>query len=133
MDLGDYANDMAALAASFPQEASKVVRAMAITALDSLVIATPVDTGRARSNWFASIDQPSVEETTEVNVQANLIHQTNIISKSSKFDTIWLSNNLPYIARLNDGYSGQAPAGFVEKAVVAAEGAIVQSKFMEGV
>ena len=37
-------------------------------------------------------------------------------------DTVYISNNLPYIQRLNDGYSQQAPENFVESAVQVAEG-----------
>jgi hypothetical protein len=31
--------------------------------------------------------------------------------------TIWILNGLPYIERLNEGHSQQAPAGFVETAI----------------
>ncbi len=30
---------------------------------------------------------------------------------------IFISNNVPYIGRLNNGHSAQAPSGFVEMAV----------------
>lgn len=50
---------------------------------------TPVDTGNARSRW----------------VMADLGPQIDII------------NDAPYIMRLNDGWSKQAPAGFVERAI----------------
>jgi hypothetical protein len=35
-----------------------------------------------------------------------------------------ITNNLPYIVRLNQGYSAQAPAGYVEQGVLAARRAI---------
>ncbi len=35
---------------------------------------------------------------------------------------LFLSNNVPYISRLNDGSSGQAPAGFVQAAIARASG-----------
>ena len=50
-------------------------------------LGTPVDTGAARQGW--QLDLPSLE----------------------------ITNSVPYIGRLNQGSSTQAPAGFVENAV----------------
>jgi hypothetical protein len=50
---------------------------------------TPVDTGYARSRW----------------VIAELGGQIDVI------------NDAPYIMRLNDGWSRQAPAGFIERCI----------------
>lgn len=85
-----------------------------VFAIDAVLVRdTPVDTGRARSNWIASVNAPSVAI-----VEPGQKPPTEAALGSFKVtDTAYISNNLPYIRRLNDGYSQQAPAGFVEKAV----------------
>lgn len=80
----------------------------------SLVKNTPVDTGRARSNWHASLNTPDLK-TTQSTGGNNTIRTA--LSDVKLEDTIFITNALPYIRRLNDGYSDQQPAGFVERAV----------------
>lgn len=65
-------------------------RALAEDVASRLRAATPVDTGRARDGW-------TIEESPGP--------QTHI------------RNDVPYVGRLNDGGSAQAPAGFVERAL----------------
>lgn len=72
---------------------------------------TPVDTGRARSNWLPSIGTPR-SDTTE-----NLSGSTEIASNYKLGQKIFITNNLPYIKRLNEGHSTQAPSGYVELTV----------------
>lgn len=50
---------------------------------------TPVDTGQARASWFVSASESTVDV---VNLE-------------------------PYIMRLNDGWSRQAAAGFIERCI----------------
>lgn len=85
-----------------------------VLAVDAaLVMNTPVDTGRARSNWIASLNAPSVAM-----VEPGQKPDTGAAVSSFKVtDTAYIANNLPYIRRLNEGHSKQRPAGFVEKAV----------------
>ena len=99
------------------EEHTKVLRLTALGVNRSLVMATPVDTGRARSNWWPSIGTPS-------NNRGGVIH--NPIDRSKRmwskgrmppFAVLFLTNNLDYIQELNDGSSQQAPANFVERAV----------------
>mgnify|MGYP001164603648 FL=1 len=60
------------------------------TLKNELVLATPVDTGHARESWD--------------------IHKV-IGAKVPTFD---ITNDASYIGKLNDGYSDQAPAHFIE-------------------
>lgn len=75
---------------------------------------TPVDTGRARANWIASIETPS--DVITDNTDANGILATNKALNVSKYASgkmFWLVNNLPYIQKLEYGWSKQAPQGMV--------------------
>lgn len=102
-----------------------VIRAIALEALKRIVNRTPVDTGRARGNWFVSIagsDEFTV--TTEVDPGGNVAisRGSQVIAtyqQQDDFPIITIYNNLPYINRLENGYSGQSPQGMV--AVTAAE------------
>ena len=115
------------------EEADRTVRAAALAADQAVVMATPVDKGRARSNWLVELDAPArttIEpyvpgeggNTAGPNASAALSQGRATIGRynGDANRAIAISNNLPYIGRLNDGYSKQAPAGFVQKAVQAA-------------
>ena len=80
-----------------------------------LVEQTPVDTGRARSNWFASIGSPSGQTTEQTSPQT--FDNKSIYDRYKLNQTIFITNNLPYIVPLNNGTSQQAPAGFVDATV----------------
>ena len=95
-------------------------RAAALSLLTGLVKTTPVDTGRAKGNWFVSTGAPnrSVDKERRAG-QANSQGQQVILSAEKEdFPTITISNNLPYIQRLNDGHSTQAPKKFVESEII---------------
>lgn len=107
---------------------NRVVRTTALIADQNLVLSTPVDTGRARSNWQVSIGSPIESErepfapgelgsTAGPNAQAAIAQGEQVINRRQPEETIFITNNLPYIQRLNDGYSAQAPVGFVQTAV----------------
>lgn len=91
----------------------KKVRAAALVVDAELAITTPIDTGRARANWLPSLNTPDVRI-----VEPGTPHEISGILSSYKItDQILITNNLPYIRKLNDGYSKQAPAAFVESAI----------------
>ena len=98
----------------------KTVRAVALVVDAELVNTTPVKSGRARSNWNPSLNTP--DATIREPGQKQSIDP---IAKSYKItDTILISNNLPYIKRLNEGSSKQAPAGFVDAALAKGKRAV---------
>lgn len=93
-------------------------RATALVVDQVLVVSTPVKTGRARSNWRASSERPLYRTVDETSAQAAL-DQAKTVIQADRSGTLYITNNLPYIGRLNDGWSAQAPAGFVERAIQA--------------
>lgn len=100
----------------------KLVRATAMAAMRALVMETPVDTGRAKNNWNADINAVDASTTEEANPNADGTGKINeALDNYKSGDTVFISNNLPYIVRLNEGHSKQAPAGFVEAAVTLAK------------
>jgi hypothetical protein len=102
-------------------------RATALLVDQVVVSATPVLTGRARSNWLVGLGSPVrrvVETLGNAALSASISAARARINSSKEGETIWLSNNLSYIQRLNQGSSAQAPAGFVERAVETARVAL---------
>lgn len=104
----------------------KAMKVGIIEALRQVTISTPVDTGRARWSWFLSVKVPSPElppegkyrvpQTTE---RIKALEQNFTVS-----DTLYLTNNVPYVPDLNEGSSKQAPARFVEKSAEIAQQAV---------
>lgn len=127
MRFNEFSKELDDFAKEFPSTANQIIRLVALEALKNVVLATPVDTGRARSNWFIGIDSPVEDETDDTDYQSNLATESKKLLSPVGSNIIWLTNNLPYIVRLNEGWSEQAPEGFVEKSVVAAERAIEKS------
>jgi len=122
----------------------KVARAFVIQISTSIILKTPVGNpdlwkspapsgyagGRARNNWFASIGSLS-NETTKNKAKSGQtsINKTKTASKLLKAgDTFYLTNNLPYIRRLEyEGWSTQAAAGMVRVSVSEAEQALIKA------
>jgi hypothetical protein len=92
---------------------------MASMILQSVVTSTPVDTGHARANWQVGIGEEHTDELAQEDKsgQATISAGTSILQTHKPGDTIHISNNVPYIDKLNRGWSAQAPAGFIEKAI----------------
>jgi len=98
------------------------VRSVVFQAYREILMGSPVDTGRFRSNWMVSAGQPStktvqgspkkegqppsVDETQDAQVQ---------IKELGNEDSIYISNNLPYAQKLENGHS-QKNRGFVAAA-----------------
>jgi len=115
--------DDLSIAGEMAVEITNETRTTALKFVRNVVLATPVDTGRARANWQASEDRPERSKLA-VNdkgggVTINLASST--ILKSSPYPVFWVSNNLPYIVPLNNGSSKQAPKKFVETAIKLAQ------------
>lgn len=138
-DFGDFQRRITILARNIETQVDALVRKTALAVDQTLVMSTPVDTGRARSNWVVQIGSapdgeidayaPGEKGTTGAeNTQAAINQAEAAISRySGGAGEIHITNNLPYIQRLNDGYSHQAPAGFVEEAISLAVRAVVRS------
>lgn len=101
-------------------EINQETRAVSFNVLRLLVKATPVDTGRAKGNWFVSPSERPNRSISEFRKARQAIADgsetiNSVINK--RYPTIVITSNLPYIERLNDGHSKQAPAKFVELAI----------------
>lgn len=80
-------------------------------------IGTPVDTGHARANWVPSVNTPRIEEQPGTSSAAHDQGVAAVLSFKLGDGVLYVSNGVPYIRRLNEGHSKQAPALFIEAAV----------------
>lgn len=123
--------DLAKFAAKAGGNADKVVRKVCLDLTRDVVLGTPVDTGRARANWFASLDAPSgrtieYDKDSGSNIKAPdesagsefAVANAQDVAFKASGHVFYLTNNLPYIYRLEYmGWSQQAPTGWVRAAV----------------
>lgn len=86
---------------------------IAMQCLRGVVLRTPVDTGRARSNWNVSLDGPDTSEQGIDSAEGIISAGSSAILASKPYATIYISNGLPYITALEYGHSKQAPGGMV--------------------
>lgn len=86
-----------------------------LDAFSEVILKTPVDTGRARGNWKTAIGiVPSgVVELSDPSGQGAISQASGVVTAIEIGDVIYLANDLPYITRLEEGSSQQAPGGMV--------------------
>lgn len=121
----------------------KVVRNAAFKIDQAVVTATPVDTGRARSNWIASIGSPAggtrgpfspgskLGRGESNNAQAAITAAKAVISSRRFNQSVFITNNVHYIGDLNNGSSKQAPKNFVRRGIQAGTQAVRAIKIFE--
>lgn len=81
---------------------------------NQIITLTPVDTGAAKNNWQASIGSPnrSAKNDTDKNGSGSR-SDANSTSKKAYGNIYYFVNSLPYIKRLENGWSKQAASGMV--------------------
>lgn len=110
-----FALDLRAFAEKAGKNADLVARKVGIDAAAQLIDMTPVDTGRARANWTVAVGAPwgDVRDATDKSGQATKSAATAALAAYRCGPSIWITNNLPYIERLENGWSRKAPAGML--------------------
>ncbi len=78
---------------------------------------TPVDTGHARANWVPSVGAPFAVEVPGISSTEHDAGVAAVLGYKLGDGPTWITNNVPYILALNDGWSSQQPAGFIERAI----------------
>ena len=126
----EFARRIRDLGRSVEENVDRELKRTALLANQVVILATPVDTGRARANWQVGLGGPEVGQLDELSPSGAeaIARNAGEIQQRRGSQDVYISNNLPYIGRLNEGSSAQAPAGFVEKAVQAAVSALRQAR-----
>lgn len=79
-----------------------------------LMVVSPVDTGNFRWNWWCQVNGITTRYETHENRGIDLNRPITIFSDFELNDSLYICNSTPYAKRLNEGWSKQAPARFVE-------------------
>lgn len=106
----------------------RTVKRIALNVVANLQEDTPVDTGWARANWIPEIGTPfegtagtrEAAEAGNVDVATQQFGIARIATGYKLGPPIYITNNVPYIETLNEGSSSQAPAAFVQAAILRA-------------
>lgn len=97
------------------------MRKIAIEVFRRIILGTPVRSGRARGNWQASISSPKLTsiDALDKTGQVTISRMRSEVASWNPEDELpaFITNNLPYIKRLNEGWSKQAPANFIEQVI----------------
>jgi len=113
-----FASDVAKFAKLTNSSLDETGRAIALELFGSVIKDTPVDTGRARGNWQTSMDSPATGETDRKGEGPALAEVGQQTASFGAGKVIYLTNNLPYIYRLEFlGWSQQSPDGMARKNV----------------
>ncbi len=143
--LDDMAKRLDRIAVRVEGNVERAMKDCAQVVLRSVVEATPVDTGKARSNWTPELDRafeglfparvPGIKGSTgDANSVATIEAGAPVIET---FDIhtnreIHITNNVGHIQSLNDGHSQQAPADFVRIAVLEGLATVRGVKILDG-
>ena len=103
----------------------RAVIRLALNITANLIEDTPIDTGWARANWVPAIgvsrDTNETNEPSSEQIAGRRAEQatatSDLLSYKLPRGAVFITNNVAYIGRLNDGYSGQAPSGYVQSAI----------------
>lgn len=134
-DLAGLATNMRRLGSRVRKGGERLKNECAFAILRSVVYRTPVGNkniwleplkapigyvgGRARANWFVGVGAPntSIVDISDPGGTGPIMAGKTVIDGSGNAP-VHLNNNLPYIMPLNEGWSSQAPAGFIDMAIL---------------
>lgn len=116
--MATFSAQLDAFTREYQERARLIVRRSWLQLVREVVLSTPVDTGRARGSWAAGFGSPTLAGGA-----ADPSGGFTVDRLSERFLLFgaglwWLSSNLPYIRRLEYGWSKQAPAGMVRIAAL---------------
>lgn len=144
-----FSRNVRAKASKIENNAFGITKKVARVALRHLVLGTPVDTGKHRSNWRVSIGAPTravipayapgeklgIHETANASAAIeNGLAKINELKKTSRGVTsaLYICNNAPAIGKLRTGTSTQQRSDWVADAFAEASAAIRGAKLLEG-
>ncbi|WP_434033717.1 HK97 gp10 family phage protein [Cupriavidus sp. a3] len=110
----DFRRKFAAFVERAKGNQEQVVRKVALDLMTSLVMKSPVDTGRFRGNWQVQyVLSPSTSVTMDKSGTGTIAAANGALSAFAIGQTLHLVNHLPYAVPLEYGHSGQSPGGMV--------------------
>lgn len=115
---GDFSLSVSEFVRKTGLRADLVLRKITLAIYDGVIRMTPVDTARARSGWQLGVNRVKLDALPEglPSYPGADMKMAEAVAASGPVrfgDTLWITNNVPYIGHLDDGSSTQAPTGMV--------------------
>lgn len=113
--MGEFSLPMDKLLDGYTGNVEKIVKKTVFDLTSSFIKDTPVDSGRARANWQVSFNNSIGDVSNNFDKSGSeSISKASTQINSNKIPYVyWIQNNLPYIQRLEYGWSKQSPQGMV--------------------
>lgn len=126
-DLKTFVRRIKLRARKIEKNTDTMVRKVILAVDQAVVLATPVDTGRARANWQPTLGDPATGTLPEpkssgagLQMALEAANRIAAMYKGGQGSVVHITNNLEYIEYLNQGSSTQAPANYVGTAILVA-------------
>lgn len=103
-----FGKDVEKFADKVEKAALAIFHGTSLDLFGKIVKRTPVDTGRLRGNWYATINTPSNQ------IDSGDQNRQQIVSNAKLGESVFFVNNLPYASQIENGSSAQAPSGMVK-------------------
>lgn len=139
LDLAEEMDQLNVLVQLRSRELSKFVALKIIT---YLIKETPVDVSTALSNWQVSVSGSSygVEaipayvaglsgSSADASAQRAIAAAVEALKRAQPKRALAIVNAVPYIRRLNEGWSSQHPGGFIEASILVGRRAVQEYNF----
>lgn len=114
-----FQTDLAKLIQRAGDRADDVVRASVLRMGKSVVMMSPVDSGRFKGNWVYGAEKVNTDTSNAPDKSGNS-SVTRLVTGVAAWkagETMYLTNALPYAKRLEYGWSNQSPGGMVRLTV----------------
>lgn len=119
--MSEFGIDVSKAVRNIEDQVEGLVRAIALELFGSVILDSPVKTGRLRGNWRISMGSPKgdtvkiLDPTGEITLRKveDVVFGADITRSDVQF---FLTNNLPYVGFIEfDGISKQAPEGMIRR------------------
>lgn len=96
-----------------PDRGSLLLKRIAFEAFTRIILKTPVDTGRLRGNWQASVNTPhnNILEKEDKSGFSTLAEGLGNLDGIQPGTVVWITNNLPYAERIENGHGANNVPG----------------------
>lgn len=114
----DYSAQVAAALSKTERALDRTVRNVTLSLFGDIIKGTPRDTGRASGNWQTSVSEAAtgvLERDDDQNRTESTLELIQNTPEKAGGKT-YMTNNLPYIRRLEEGWSDQSAPGAMVRA-----------------
>lgn len=113
--MGNFSIDISRFVEKSKGRIDTIVKKVTLDVFSSVISMSPVDTGRFRGNWVASIGSygNQILSVTDKSGDGTISEASRVVNNGNAGTIMYLVNNLPYAQRLEYGYSNQAPSGMI--------------------